>query len=238
MELIKKNIAAVQARIEACMADAGRDYNSLQLLAVSKTRSEKYIQSAFANGLNAFGENYLQEALNKIQALESLAAEWHFIGPLQSNKTKPVAENFSWVHAVDRIKIAKRLNDQRPENLRPLNICLQINIDNEPSKSGVAPNEAIDLALAVSELPNLCLRGLMAIPMARQDIDSQRRPFRALRLLKEDINQQLDNSQKLDTLSMGMSGDIEAAILEGATILRVGTDIFGLRTEKVDNKEI
>ena len=238
MELIKKNIAAVQARIEACMADAGRDHNSLQLLAVSKTRSEEYIQSAFSNGLNAFGENYLQEAVNKIQALESLAAEWHFIGPLQSNKTKPVAENFSWVHAVDRIKIAKRLNDQRPENLRPLNICLQINIDNEPSKSGVAPNEAIDLALAVSELPNLCLRGLMAIPMARQDIDSQRQPFRALRLLKEDINQQLDNSQKLDTLSMGMSGDIEAAILEGATILRVGTDIFGPRTEKVDNKEI
>ena len=238
MELIKKNIAAVKARIEACMADAGRDHNSLQLLAVSKTRSEEYIQSAFSNGLNAFGENYLQEAVNKIQALESLAAEWHFIGPLQSNKTKPVAENFSWVHAVDRIKIAKRLNDQRPENLRPLNICLQINIDNEPSKSGVAPNEAIDLALAVSELPNLCLRGLMAIPMARQDIDSQRQPFRALRLLKEDINRQLDNSQKLDTLSMGMSGDIEAAILEGATILRVGTDIFGPRTEKVDNKEI
>ncbi|MGB1382470.1 MAG: YggS family pyridoxal phosphate-dependent enzyme [Porticoccaceae bacterium] len=238
MELIKKNIAAVKARIEACMADAGRDHNSLQLLAVSKTRSEKYIQSAFDNGLNAFGENYLQEAVNKIQALEPLEAEWHFIGPLQSNKTKPVAENFSWVHAVDRIKIAKRLNDQRPKNLRPLNICLQINIDNEPSKSGVAPNEAIDLALAVTELPNLCLRGLMAIPMARQDLDSQRQPFRALRLLKEDINQRLDNSQKLDTLSMGMSGDIEAAILEGSTILRVGTDIFGPRTEKKHNKEI
>ena len=238
MELIKKNIAAVKVRIETSMADAGRDQQSLQLLAVSKTRDEKYIKSAFSLGLNAFGENYLQEAVNKIQTLESLGAEWHFIGPLQSNKTKPVAENFSWVHTVDRLKIAKRLNDQRPEGLGPLNICLQINIDNEPSKSGVAPSEAIDLALAVSELPRLRLRGLMAIPMARQDIDSQRQPFRELRLLKEEINQQLDNSQKLDTLSMGMSGDIEAAILEGATILRVGTDIFGPRTDKAHNKEL
>ena len=238
MELIKKNIAAVKARIETSMANAGRDQHSLQLLAVSKTRDEKYIKSAFSMGLNAFGENYLQEAVNKIQTLESLDAEWHFIGPLQSNKTKPVAENFSWVHTVDRLKIAKRLNDQRPESLGALNICLQINIDNEPSKSGVAPSEAIDLALAVSELPRLRLRGLMAIPMARQDIDSQRQPFRELRLLKEEINQQLDNSQKLDTLSMGMSGDIEAAILEGATILRVGTDIFGPRTDKANNKEL
>jgi pyridoxal phosphate enzyme (YggS family) len=238
MELIKKNIAAVKARIETSMADAGRDQKSLQLLAVSKTRNEKYIKSAFTLGLNAFGENYLQEAVNKIQTLESLDAEWHFIGPLQSNKTKLAAENFSWVHTVDRLKIAKRLNDQRPESLGPLNICLQINIDNEPSKSGVAPSEAIDLALAVSELPRLRLRGLMAIPMARQDIDSQRQPFRELRLLKEEINQQLDNSQKLDTLSMGMSGDIEAAILEGATILRVGTDIFGPRTDKANNKEL
>jgi pyridoxal phosphate enzyme (YggS family) len=157
---------------------------------------------------------------------------------MQSNKTKPVAENFSWVHAVDRLKIAKRLNDQRPAHLDPLNICLQINIDNELSKSGVAPNEAVNLALAVSELPNLRLRGLMAIPMSRQDIDSQRQPFRALRMLKDTINTQLDNFQKLDTLSMGMSGDIEAAILEGATILRVGTDIFGPRTDPVDNKGI
>ena len=238
MEQIKKNIAAVTARINTAMADAGRDENSLQLLAVSKTRSVEHIQQAFSKGLNAFGENYLQEAVTKIQALEPLAVEWHFIGPMQSNKTKPVAENFSWVHAVDRLKIAKRLNDQRPAHLDPLNICLQINIDNELSKSGVAPNEAVNLALAVSELPNLRLRGLMAIPMSRQDIDSQRQPFRALRMLKDTINTQLDNFQKLDTLSMGMSGDIEAAILEGATILRVGTDIFGPRTDPVDNKEI
>ena len=230
MDIIKKNIAAVEARIERSMADAGRDHRSVQLLAVSKTRSEEHIQSAFASGLNAFGENYLQEAVNKIHALELLGAEWHFIGPIQSNKTKSVAENFSWAHTVDRLKIARRLSDQRPENLGPLHICLQINIDNELSKSGAVPSEAIDLALAVSELPNLRLRGLMAIPRPRQDIDSQRQPFRALRLLKEEINQQLDNSQKLDTLSMGMSGDLEAAILEGATILRIGTDIFGPRT--------
>jgi pyridoxal phosphate enzyme (YggS family) len=238
MEKIKKNIMAVKARIDAAMVEAGRDQSSLQLLAVSKTRSEEQIKQAFSNKLHAFGENYLQEAVTKIQALEPIAIEWHFIGPMQSNKTKPVAENFSWVHTVDRLKIAKRLNDQRPKHLGPLNICLQINIDNELSKSGVAPNEAVNLALTVSELRNLRLRGLMAIPMARRDIDSQRRPFRALRLLKEEINTQLDNYQKLDTLSMGMSGDIEAAILEGATILRVGTDIFGPRTDKVDNKEI
>lgn len=237
MELIEKNIAVVQARIEAALIDAGREKNSLQLLAVSKTRNETDIEQAFSNGLNAFGENYLQEAIDKINTLKSMPAEWHFIGPLQSNKTKHVAENFSWVHTVDRLKIAKRLSDQRPEGLGPLNICLQINIDNETSKSGLIPSEALDLALAASNLPNLNLRGLMAIPKARQDIESQRQPFRALRLLKEQINQQLDNYKKIDTLSMGMSGDIEAAILEGATILRVGTDIFGPRTEKVHNKE-
>ena len=232
MGIIEKNISAVMARIEHSAAKAARDPQTLQLLAVSKTRSEEDIQLAFSKGLNAFGENYLQEALNKIKGLASISAEWHFIGPLQSNKTKQVAENFSWVHTVDRLKIAKRLNDQRPESLGPLNICLQINIDNEPSKSGLMPDQACDLAQSISELPNLCLRGLMAIPMARHDIDSQRRPFRDLRLLKEEINRQLDNSQKLDTLSMGMSGDIEAAVLEGATILRVGTDIFGPRTGK------
>ncbi|MGB2115193.1 MAG: YggS family pyridoxal phosphate-dependent enzyme [Porticoccaceae bacterium] len=237
MKSIEKNIAVVQARIEDCLSDAARDKNSLQLIAVSKTRSATDIEQAFSQGLNAFGENYLQEAIDKIRTLDSMPAEWHFIGPLQSNKTKLVAENFSWVHTVDRLKIAKRLNDQRPEGLGPLNICLQINIDNECSKSGLIPDETLDLALLVSELPNLNLRGLMAIPRARQDIDGQRQPFRALRLLKEEINQQLDNSKKLDTLSMGMSGDIEAAILEGATMLRVGTDIFGPRNDKVHNKE-
>ena len=237
MKSIEKNISAVKARIEKFATSAGRDSQELLLLAVSKTRDIEEIQRAASQGLNAFGENYLQEALHKINALKSMSFEWHFIGPLQSNKTKQVAENFGWVHTVDRLKIAKRLNDQRPENLGPLNICLQINIDNEPTKSGLSPDQACDLALSIRQLPNLRLRGLMAIPQARHNIKSQRQPFRALFLLKQEINQQLDNFQKLDTLSMGMSGDIEAAIHEQATILRVGTDIFGPRPDKANNKE-
>lgn len=233
MTFIIENISAVKERIKIAASQADRDINNLQLLAVSKTRLPEEIECAISQGINAFGENYVQEALEKIQSLQALPLEWHFIGPLQSNKTRQVAENFSWVHAVDRLKIAQRLNDQRPQHLGPLNICLQINIDNEPTKSGVAPSQACDLALTVSELPNLRLRGLMAIPQARSSIESQRQPFKALRLLQQEINQQLDNSQKLDTLSMGMSGDIEAAVYEGATIVRVGTDIFGPRTDKV-----
>ena len=233
MDSIEKNIAAVKARIENSAACAGRNASALQLLAVSKTRNSEEIKIAVSQGLKAFGENYVQEALDKINNLESLKLEWHFIGPLQSNKTKQVAENFNWVHTVDRLKIAKRLNDQRPEHLGPLNICLQINIDNEPTKSGVIPNQACELALSLHQLPNLRLRGLMAIPMAQTSREKQRQPFIALRLLQDEINRQLDNSQKLDTLSMGMSGDIEAAIQEGSTILRVGTDIFGPRTDKV-----
>ena len=237
MTSIEKNISALQERIEKFATSAGRDSQELLLLAVSKTRDIEEIQQAASQGLNAFGENYLQEALHKINALKSMSFEWHFIGPLQSNKTKQVAENFGWVHTVDRLKIANRLNDQRPENLGPLNICLQINIDNEPTKSGLSPDQACDLALSIRQLPNLRLRGLMAIPQARHNIKSQRQPFRALFLLKQEINQQLDNFQKLDTLSMGMSGDIEAAIHEQATILRVGTDIFGPRPDKANNKE-
>jgi pyridoxal phosphate enzyme (YggS family) len=237
MTCLEKNISSVKARIEQSAASVGRNLSAIQLLAVSKTRTSEEVEIALSQGLNAFGENYVQEALDKIHKLASLPIEWHFIGPLQSNKTKQVAENFSWVHTVDRLKIAKRLNDQRPEHLEPLNICLQINIDNEPTKSGIVPEQACDLALSISQLPYLRLRGLMAIPMARYDIEAQRQPFLALRLLQEEINQQLDNSQKLDTLSMGMSGDIEAAICEGATILRVGTDIFGPRTDRAKNKE-
>ena len=237
MTCLEKNISSVKARIEQSAASAGRNLSAIQLLAVSKTRTPEEIEIALSQGLNAFGENYVQEALDKINVLKSLALEWHFIGPLQSNKTKQVAENFGWVHTVDRLKIAKRLNDQRPENLGPLNICLQINIDNETTKSGLSPDQACDLAVSISQLPNLRLRGLMAIPQARHNIKSQRQPFRALFLLKQEINQQLDNFQKLDTLSMGMSGDIEAAIHEQATILRVGTDIFGPRPDKANNKE-
>lgn len=233
MNSIEKNIAAVKARIENSAACAGRNASALQLLAVSKTRNSEEIKIAVSLGIKAFGENYVQEALDKINNLKSLKLEWHFIGPLQSNKTKQVAENFNWVHTVDRLKIAKRLNDQRPEHLGPLNICLQINIDNEPTKSGVIPNQACELALSLHQLPNLRLRGLMAIPKAQTSREKQRQPFKELRLLQDEINRQLDNSQKLDTLSMGMSGDIEAAIQEGSTILRVGTDIFGPRTDKV-----
>jgi pyridoxal phosphate enzyme (YggS family) len=235
MVSIEKNITSVKQRIDQAVTQAGRDPKSLKLLAVSKTRPASDIEEAFIKGLSAFGENYLQEAIEKINSLATLGAEWHFIGPLQSNKTRQVAEHFDWVHSVDRIKIAKRLSEQRPDHLPPINICLQVNIDAEPSKSGVLPEDAIDLALIISDLPNIHLRGLMAIPKASSTLDSQRQPFRALRLLKEQVNQQLDNSQKLDTLSMGMSGDIEAAILEGSTILRVGTDIFGPRANKINN---
>ena len=238
MNSIEKNIAAVKVRIENSAHCAGRNASALQLLAVSKTRNSEEIKIAVSQGLKAFGENYVQEALVKINNLKSLNLEWHFIGPLQSNKTKQVAENFNWAHTVDRLKIARRLNDQRPKHLGPLSICLQVNIDNEATKSGVIPNQACELALSLHQLPNLRLRGLMAIPEPQKRREKQRQPFKELRLLRDEINRQLDNSQKLDTLSMGMSGDIEAAILEGATILRVGTDIFGPRTEKVDNKEI
>ena len=235
MVSIEKNITSVKQRIDQAVTQAGRDPKSLKLLAVSKTRPASDIEEAFIKGLSAFGENYLQEAIEKINSLATLGPEWHFIGPLQSNKTRQVAEHFDWVHSVDRIKIAKRLSEQRPDHLPPINICLQVNIDAEPSKSGVLPEDAIDLALIISDLPNIHLRGLMAIPKASSTLDAQRQPFRALRLLKEQVNQQLDNSQKLDTLSMGMSGDIEAAILEGSTILRVGTDIFGPRANKINN---
>jgi len=229
MPTIEENIANIMARIHNAAARANRDPRDLCLLAVSKTRPVEDVRMAAACGINSFGENYLQEALEKIATSELSATEWHFIGPLQSNKTKQVAENFSWVHSVDRIKIAKRLSAQRPSELGALNICLQINIDRETSKSGALEEQALDLALSVTQMPNLRLRGLMAIPKSRTGLDSQRQPFQKLRLLKDQINRQLDNSQKLDTLSMGMSGDLEAAIYEGATLLRVGTDIFGRR---------
>lgn len=181
------------------------------------------------SGLSSFGENYLQEAVEKIAQLSNSAISWHFIGPLQSNKSRQVAEHFDWVHTVDRLKIAKRLSDQRAPDMPALNVCLQINIDNESSKSGLSPEQAIEVANSVALLPNLRLRGLMAIPKPSTEPAEQRQPFARLRALLEEINTRLDNSQKLDTLSMGMSGDLEPAIYEGATIVRVGTDIFGPR---------
>jgi len=229
MTAIENNIANLRKRILNGVAQSDRNIRDLSLLAVSKTKSAEDIRLATNCGIFSFAENYLQEALEKIALLESLPIEWHFIGPLQSNKTKSVAENFGWVHSVDRLKIAQRLSDQRPDHLGPLNICLQVNLDNEISKSGISVADAQHLAEAVSQLPKLKLRGLMAIPKARETIDQQRAPFKQLRQLKDQINRQLDNSKKLDTLSMGMSADLEAAIFEGSTILRVGTDIFGKR---------
>ena len=229
MSNLQQNIASILERIETATQFAQREKHDITLMAVSKTRTAEEINQAATLGLTCFGENYLQEATDKISALQNLSLEWHFIGPLQSNKTRSVAENFSWVHSVDRLKIAQRLNDQRPADLNPLNICLQVNIDEEPSKSGLVVNEVKQIALTVSRLPNLRLRGLMAIPKSRQGLQAQREPFKKLRLLRDEINIELDNSQKLDTLSMGMSDDIEAAIYEGATIVRVGTGIFGPR---------
>lgn len=201
------------------------------LLAVSKTCTAESVREAFEAGQRDFGENYVQEALGKIAALEDRRSEvtWHLIGPLQSNKTREVAANFDWVHSVDRLKLAQRLSDQRPGDLAPLQVCLQVNISGEASKSGVAPAEALALARAVAALPRLRLRGLMAIPEPASDLDAQRAPHRALRELLESLNAQ---GLALDTLSMGMSADLEAAVAEGATCVRIGTAIFGVRAPR------
>ena len=232
MPNIENNITAVQRRLQQAARDADRNPDDILLLAVSKTRTSAQVNLAHQAGINSFGENYLQDALDKIELLKSQSLDWHFIGPLQSNKTKQAAENFAWVHSVDRLKIARRLSDQRPSSMAPLNVCLQINIDDEQSKSGFTPEQAVEAAIAIAELPNLRLRGLMAIPKPGDSAAEQRLPFAQLRALQEQINSKLDNSQKLDTLSMGMSGDLEPAIYEGSTIVRVGTDIFGPREPK------
>lgn len=216
----------MRSEIEKACAESNRSENEVCLLAVSKTRSVEEISELAHLGQRAFGENYLQEALDKISALEPLDLEWHFIGPIQSNKTKPIAEQFSWVHSVDRFKIAQRLSAQRPHFAEDLNICLQVNISCEESKSGCLPNEALELAKQIAELPKITLRGLMAIPEATDDVELQKERFRQVRTLFEEIKQE---TPTLDTLSMGMSGDLDAAIEEGATIVRIGTALFGPR---------
>jgi pyridoxal phosphate enzyme (YggS family) len=218
----------VRQRIAKAAADASRDASSVELLAVSKTFPAEDVRAAFNAGQRAFGENYVQEAVAKIAELADLRSEieWHFIGPLQSNKTKVVAENFDWVHSVDRLKIAQRLSEQRPDGMAPLNVCLQINVSGEESKSGVAPDEALTLARQIAALPSLRLRGLMAIPEPAATLDEQRAPHRRLRELLDALRA---DGLELDTLSMGMSADLEAAILEGATMVRIGTAIFGAR---------
>lgn len=199
----------------------------MQLLAVSKRHDCSKIQQAIDAGQTAFGENYLQEALDKIQYFSDCQLQWHFIGPIQSNKTRKLAEHFDWVHTVDRLKIAQRLSEQRPADLAPLNICLQVNVSEEGTKSGLLLHELNEVVPQVIALPNLCLRGLMAIPAPAAGFEQQRVPFQQLREALQQLNQQYQLN--LDTLSMGMSDDMEAAIAEGATIVRVGTAIFGQR---------
>ncbi|MDP2793068.1 MAG: YggS family pyridoxal phosphate-dependent enzyme [Sulfurisoma sp.] len=226
MTTIAANLQAVRNRIAAASAAAGRPIAEVALLAVSKTWPAAAVREAAAAGQRAFGESYVQEAVPKLAALRELALEWHFIGPLQSNKTKAVAENFAWVHSVERLKIAERLSAQRPSGLPPLNVCLQVNVSGEASKSGCAPEETVELARAVDQLPHLRLRGLMAIPEPTENSALAQRRFASLRELRDRLNQA---GLALDTLSMGMSHDLEAAIMEGATIVRIGTAIFGER---------
>ena len=228
---IGARLAQVQTRIAAACRDAGRAPQSVQLIAVSKTCPANAVRAAHAAGHIFFGENYVQEGIKKINALTGLPLEWHFIGPLQTNKTRVVAEHFAWVHGIDRLKIAERLSAQRPPHLQPLNVCIQINVDGAASKSGVAPAEAARLARAFAALPNLKLRGLMSIPEPVAGLDAQRAPHRALRQLLEQLNRD-SSSPALDTLSMGMSADLEAAVLEGATMVRIGTAIFGERNHE------
>ena len=226
MTTISANLQAVRQRIDAAAHLAGRDPASIALVAVSKTRSAVEVRQAAAAGQLAFGENYVQEGLAKARELCALSLEWHFIGPLQTNKTRSVAETFAWVHSVDRLRVAERLSAQRPPDLPPLQICLQVNVSGEASKSGAGVAELPALAHAVAALPRLTLRGLMAIPEANDDLTRQRQAFRCLR---EALDGLKNDGLSLDTLSMGMTGDLEAAILEGATIVRVGTAIFGER---------
>lgn len=226
MTTIAANLQAVHARIDAACAAAGRPAGSVRLLAVSKTWPAAAVAAAAAAGQAAFGENYVQEGVDKIAQLAAQNLEWHFIGPLQSNKTRPVAEQFSWVHSIERLKIAERLSVQRPAHLPPLQVCLQVNVSGEESKSGCAPDEAAALARAIAVLPGLTLRGLMAIPEPSEDEAVQRARFATLRQLLAALKAE---GLALDTLSMGMSHDLEAAIMEGATLVRVGTAIFGTR---------
>ncbi|WP_253447865.1 YggS family pyridoxal phosphate-dependent enzyme [Halomonas sp. Y3] len=226
---LAESLAAVRTRLAEALNDAGRPATDARLMAVSKTKPASLIREAWHLGQREFGENYVQEALEKQAALADLdGIVWHFIGPLQSNKTRDVAEHFAWVHSVDREKIARRLNDQRPADMPPLEICLQVNISDEATKSGASLAELPALAAAVLSMPRLRLRGLMAIPAPAEDREAQRKPFARLREALEALRERFPEAP-LDTLSMGMTGDLEAAVREGATLVRVGTAIFGER---------
>lgn len=228
-DALTASLSDARGRLERALRAADRSPDAASLLAVSKTKPAEMIREAYAAGQRAFGENYLQEALDKQAQLADLEGlEWHFIGPLQSNKTRAAAEHFDWIHTLDRLKIAQRLNDQRPASLPPLNVCLQVNISREASKSGILPDDLAHLAGAVSTMPRLCLRGLMTIPAPADTLDAQRRPLASLRKALKDLRREMPGVA-LDTLSMGMSDDLEAAILEGATLVRLGSAIFGRR---------
>ncbi|MDR5903316.1 YggS family pyridoxal phosphate-dependent enzyme [Halomonas icarae] len=226
---VSESLAAARQRLAEALSAAGRPMADARLLAVSKTKPAAMIREAWHLGQRDFGENYVQEALNKQDELTDLEdIVWHFIGPLQSNKSREVAERFSWVHSVDRQKVARRLNDQRPASLDPLNICLQVNISTEASKSGMSLAELPALAEAVLSMPRLRLRGLMAIPAPSKGLEAQRAPLARLREALEELRERFPEAP-LDTLSMGMSDDLEAAVMEGATLVRLGTAIFGAR---------
>ena len=227
MSTIADNISQVAARIRRAEQAAQRVADSVQLLAVSKTKPAAAVREAYAAGVRDFGENYLQEALGKQRELTDLPLCWHFIGPIQSNKTRDIAQNFAWVHSVDRLKIAQRLSEQRPAELPALNICIQVNVSGEASKSGCTPADLPALAAAISALPHLTLRGLMAIPEPTDDRAEQDAAFAAVRELNKSLQDSLN--LPLDTLSMGMSHDLESAIAQGATWVRIGTALFGAR---------
>ena len=224
---MQQRLEAVRQQIEDAAKGANRPPNSVQLLAVSKRHRVEKIRDAYALGQRLFGENYLQEALEKQEQLKDLAIDWHFIGPIQSNKTRLIAENFSWVHSVDRLKIAERLSASRPSHLEPLNICLQVNLDVEASKSGVLLEEVPHFVRQIEGLPGIHLRGLMAIPAIQSDPEQQRATFERLASCLKQLQR---DYPKLDTLSMGMSADLNAAITAGSTIVRIGTAIFGERS--------
>jgi pyridoxal phosphate enzyme (YggS family) len=226
MTMIADNLHALMQRIAQACAHSGRPVDAVRLLAVSKTFGPDAVQQAFDAGQRAFGENYIQEAVDKITALAHLPLEWHCIGPIQSNKTRLVAEHFQWVHTVDRLKIAQRLSDQRPLHLPPLQVCIQVNVDGGPTKSGVVPQEAVALARAVAALPRLQVRGIMCIPEPAPDFAAACEVFLAAQRVFDAV---VADGLPLDTLSMGMSGDLDAAIAGGSTMVRVGSAIFGAR---------
>ena len=226
MNTIADHLNQVKQRIDNAEKLYNRHPGSVSLLAVSKTQPARAVLAAYNAGQRRFGESYLQDALPKIEALKNYDIEWHFTGPIQSNKTRAIATHFSWVHSVDRLKIVQRLNDQRPARLKPLCICLQVNISHEQNKSGIHPEELFTMAEALSLMPNIRLRGLMTIPKATKNRENQRKPFNKLRKLQLAL---IEGGYSLDTLSMGMSEDLEAAIAEGATIVRIGTALFGSR---------